>query len=141
MAGSQQWPDDLVSYLGSSAQNDQFSHEVLQLEQAKAMLYKQAYQELCLSVTGDAPSDEPPDESEFSKSVLKFLNKNRDRAYEEICVKFNYCAKRKQYQYWTIPIPFFLLLIAYLAELGLTGGMASASWLTLSGTLDAFCEC
>lgn len=45
-------------------------------------LYAEAYQELCETVTGEAPSAEPPDEEWFADQVLHFLEQNGERAHQ-----------------------------------------------------------
>ena len=54
------------------------------LQIARRALYFAAYNEMCETVTGEAPLPLPPDEEEFSERVLAFLREKGEAAYQAI---------------------------------------------------------
>jgi hypothetical protein len=120
---------------------DQLFHFWQALQRGKEALYHRAYAELCEAVTGKQPSDPPPDEETFAKQVEEFLEANRDKAKEAICVQFGYCEKMKSFGYFAIPIPLLLMLTMALFDALGAFGLASTTWAVTKGMLDKFCEC
>lgn len=129
------WDSDPNSFLTGS-DIAQLQADILR-QAGHSLLYHNAYIELAKAVTGRDPKPEPPDEKDFIKTLEKYLEENRERAYEAICIKFDYCKRRKK---WGDSWPLFLAVVVWLFDLK-SGGVASASWILGTRKLDKFCGC
>ena len=110
------------------------------LQIAPRALYLAAYNEMCETVTGEAPLPLPPDEAEFSEWVLAFLREKGDAAYQAICVRFKYCDRMDRIEWFSIPLVQIMVVAGLLS--GYFGwGIAASAWLLATGLLDKLCGC
>lgn len=106
---------------------------------SRRMIYFCAYRELA-PIMGEQVVAFPPPEDDFKVRFANYLERNRERLYEQICVKFDYCRKRREYASRGRLFAFLIALAVLLFDLK-TGGLATAMWVVTTGELDRFCGC
>lgn len=113
------------------------------LAQGYEQLYLQAYYELCEPVTGQKPTSNIPDESDFKRQVIEFIQVKHIDLYYAICIEFDYCEKRKAITAWGFnrTISAIVNLTAILSGAGLGLGVATAVWALSTDLLDKLCRC
>jgi len=92
------------------------SNQRLAIENARLHIYHAAYYELCETITGKAPSDEPPDEEEFKQQVLEYLKNRRDEFHKKICVDLKWCEQRRKFGTAMVPVPWLMWVIGFLID-------------------------
>ncbi len=110
------------------------------LPEIPKLIYNYAYHELCEPITGKKPSKEPPPEHDFKVRVLQYINENREKMYQKICIEFNYCERRRNAKNMSGFINGLAALLETLLE-STTIGAGSAIWFMSTSMLDELCKC
>jgi hypothetical protein len=132
--------NDLHEFLLNDGRLDLSAVDRQLLAVAREEMYRGAYFALCEIVTGEKPDNNPPPEDEFKKKVSRYIQQNKKRLHDEICVKFQWCEKRKRYKNANRLLIYLVTVVAFFADLK-SGGMVTASWMIITGQLDELCGC
>jgi hypothetical protein len=143
MPDPKDFPEDFSSLLRSNV-GALWGVEDDALVRSRIHLYQAAYYDLLPMLEGKvvpAPPAPPENEQEFIERVTEFLDKNRDRAYEAICIRMKYCERKKKLDEWTLSLPLIYAIAIYLFDWGAASGIPGALWITTTKMLDKFCDC
>jgi hypothetical protein len=110
------------------------------LQVARHHLYHRAYNEMCLTVTGEAPLPIPPDEAEFTAQALAFLQGKGHAAHLAICIRLRYCERMDKTEWFSIPLVYIVTMTGLLS--GFFGWrIAAVTWGMVTGLFSKFCRC
>jgi len=103
-------------------------------------IYEEAYQELCLAVTGQPPALHAPPEPLFIRDFIESLPHIYNAAHYKICIELDYCeSTKKVVDVVDIAGPIADVL-ANIFDIK-TMGIPTATWIISKKILDKMCSC